>query len=126
MLAQANLIRGGLILVFAAHHCVVDETGIFDVMKLWSTFCHGGNGTEIIKPEWTDRTPLMQGEGSGRLQDYLEYTLLPAEKSATFGTESTEYISKSSDTTSSAIFFFSDASLRKLKGAATAKEDDGA
>jgi hypothetical protein len=87
MLAQANFIRGGLVLVFAVHHCVVDETGIFDVVKLWSTYCRGSNGAELVKLEWADRTPLMRGEGTGPLQDHLEYNFLPPEKSATHATK---------------------------------------
>ncbi|CZR54540.1 related to trichothecene 3-O-acetyltransferase [Phialocephala subalpina] len=121
--AQANLIRGGVVLVFAIHHCVVDETGIFDVVKLWSTFCRGADGSSLVKPEWTDRTPLMKGEGTGRLADHPEYNLLPEEKSATIESKPTEYISKASGTSSSAIFFFSDDSLARLKSSAEQKAD---
>jgi hypothetical protein len=61
MLAEANFIRGGLVLIFAVHRCVVDETGIFDVVKQWSTYCGRGNGAELVKPELADKTPLMEG-----------------------------------------------------------------
>ncbi|KAE8448462.1 hypothetical protein EG329_009527 [Mollisiaceae sp. DMI_Dod_QoI] len=118
LLAQANIIRGGVVLVFAIHHCVVDETGIFNVVKLWSTFCSGDDDSGLVKREWIDRAPLMKGEGMGRLADHPEYNLLPEEKSATHETKASEYISKTSDTSSSAIFFFSDDSLGRLKAAA--------
>ncbi|RDW58625.1 hypothetical protein BP6252_13101 [Coleophoma cylindrospora] len=123
-LAQANLIRGGLILVCAVHHCVVDETGIFNIMKLWSTYCRGGDGASIVKPEWVDRSPLREGRGTGRLQDHLEYTLRPKEKSATLLQANNEYISKSSETTGSAVIFFPDESLVRLKQAASKDLDD--
>ncbi|KAF8861992.1 hypothetical protein BDZ45DRAFT_617871 [Acephala macrosclerotiorum] len=121
--AQANFIRGGVVLVFAIHHCVVDETGIFDVVKLWSAFCCGADGSGLVKPEWTDRSPLMKGEGTGRLADHPEYNLLPEDKSATLESKPAEYISKASDTSSSAIFFFSDDSLAQLKRSADQKAD---
>ncbi|KAL2072960.1 hypothetical protein VTL71DRAFT_10284 [Oculimacula yallundae] len=123
--AQVNLIRGGAVLVIAVHHCVVDETGIFDVVKLWATCCNNGDeGSRIVKPEWTNREPLMKGEGTGRLEDHPEFTLLPPDKSATNETKAAEYISKASDTSSSAILFFSDESLAGLKTFAGAGEKE--
>ncbi|CZT04294.1 related to trichothecene 3-O-acetyltransferase [Rhynchosporium agropyri] len=122
--AQANLIRGGLVLVIAIHHCVVDETGIFDVVRLWAGCCNGSDESRIVKPEWTDRSLLMIGEGTGKLEDHPEYTLLPAEKSTTNDTKTAEYISKASDMGSSAILFFSYESLARLKIAARARDGD--
>ncbi|XMA13606.1 hypothetical protein WAI453_006397 [Rhynchosporium graminicola] len=122
--AQANLIRRGVVLVIAIHHCVVDETGIFDVVRLWAGCCNGSDESRIVKPEWTDRSLLMIGEGAGKLEDHPEYTLLPAEKSATNDTKTAEYISKASDMGSLAILFFSYESLARLKIAAGARDGD--
>lgn len=117
LLAQENIIRGGVVLVLAIHYCVVDETGIFDVVTLWSTFCSGKDGSSLVKPEWTNRTAFIKGEGTGRLSDHPEFNLLPEEKSATRAAKATEYISKAS-ASSSVIFFFSDEPLAQLKNAA--------
>ncbi|KAK6598225.1 hypothetical protein H4I95_08835 [Botrytis cinerea] len=117
-LAQANIIRGGIILVCAVHHCVMDEAGIFNVLKLWSTFCHGGNGHELVTEEWIDNSALLQGEGTGRLEDYPEYKLLPEDLS------STPYVSTSSDVAGTGVFFFSDDSLRRLKELANEGSND--
>ena len=117
-LAQANIIRGGIILVCAVHHCVMDEAGIFNVLKLWSTFCHGGNGHELVTEEWIDNSALLQGEGTGRLEDYPEYKLLPEDLS------STPYVSTSSDVAGTGVFFFSDDSLQRLKELANEGSND--
>lgn len=117
-LAQANIIRGGIILVCAVHHCVMDEAGIFNVLKLWSTFCRGGNGHELVTEEWIDNSALLQGEGTGRLEDYPEYKLLPEDLS------STPYVSTSSDVAGTGVFFFSDDSLRRLKELANEGSND--
>ncbi|KAF7890228.1 hypothetical protein EAF00_008543 [Botryotinia globosa] len=117
-LAQANIISGGIILVCAVHHCVMDEAGIFNVLKLWSTFCHGGNGYELVTEEWIDNSALLQGQGTGRLEDYPEYKLLPEDLS------STPYVSVSSDVVGTGVFFFSDDSLRRLKELANEGSND--
>lgn len=119
-LAQANLIRGGLVLVCGVHHCVMDETGIFNLIKLWSTFCHGGEGATLVGRDWIDRDVLMRGEGLGRLQDHPEYTLLPEIKPGPKPSGNPVYLSESSDVVDTAILFFSDASLKRLKALATA------
>ncbi|KAM0310971.1 hypothetical protein ACHAO8_007587 [Botrytis cinerea] len=117
-LAQANIIRGGVVLVCAVHHCVMDEAGMFNLLKLWSTFCHGGNGHELVTDEWIDNTALLQGQGTGRLEDYPEYKLLPEDLS------STPYVSVSSDVVGTGVFFFSDDALRRLKVLANEGSND--
>lgn len=125
MLAQANIIEGGLLLVVACHHCVFDENGIFNVIKLWSSYCQGDKGLHCVTPGWTDRTALMVGRGTGRLEDHPEYQLRPSENSATHSSAGSTYISQLPDTndrSNSAIFFFSDESLVRLKHDASQQE----
>ncbi|APA13817.1 hypothetical protein sscle_11g085870 [Sclerotinia sclerotiorum 1980 UF-70] len=81
LLAQANIIRGGLVLVCAVHHCVMDEAGIFNLLKLWSTFCRGENGDELVNEEWIENSTLWQGEGTGVLENHPEYKLLSDDSS---------------------------------------------
>ena len=66
----------------------------------------------------------MTGTGTGNLPDHPEFKLLPAEDSATYATtKPAEYISSVSSTSSSAIFFFSDSALAKLKTTATGENE---
>ncbi|KAI9651370.1 hypothetical protein NHQ30_001411 [Ciborinia camelliae] len=118
LLAQANIIRGGLVLVCAVHHCVMDEAGMFNLLKLWSTFCRGENGNELVDGKWIDNSALSQGAGTGELENHPEYKLLPE------STSTTPYLSYSSDVVDTGIFFFSDDSLQRLKELANEGSDD--
>ena len=121
MLAQANFLRGGLLLFFAVHHCVMDEVGLFNTLKVWSTFCRGDDGSLLVQPEWLDREPLMNGAGGGRLEDHPTYKLLGDKETEAIANGSAklpEYFAASSDA-GTAIFFISDRSLEALKRAAT-------
>lgn len=118
MLAQANFLRGGLLLFFAVHHCVLDEVGLFNVMKVWSSFCRGDNGSATVTPRWFDRSPLLQGAGTGRLEDHPEYALAP-EGAVARAAEDPSTFYPSSENVHSATFFFPDEALGRLKTAAT-------
>ncbi len=118
MIAQVNFLREGLLLFFAVHHCVVDEVGLFNVMRVWSSYCRGGGDLNLVTPQWFDRTPLSQGAGTGRLQDHPEYTLTP-EGTIARAAEDPGAFYPSSENAHSAIFFFSDEALERLRVAAT-------
>ena len=117
MMAQINFLNGGLLLFLAVHHCVMDEVGIFNVMKVWSTCTRGDPGLDFVSPQWFDREPLMQGAGTGKLEDHPEYTLSP-EGIPTNATESPEVFYPKSTNVDSAIFFLSDENLERLKSSA--------
>lgn len=117
MMAQVNFLNGGLLLFFAVHHCVMDEVGIFNVMKVWSTCARGDSGLDFISSQWFDREPLMQGAGTGKLEDHPEYTLSP-EGTPTNATESPEVFYTKSTDVDSAVFFLSDENLERLKSSA--------
>ena len=120
MLVQANFLQGGLLVFFAVHHCVMDEVGLFNTLKVWSTFCRGDDGSLLVQPEWMNREPLSHGAGRGRLEDHPTYKLLgdkEAEAIANGSVKLPEYFPASSDV-GTAIFFFSDKSLAALKKAA--------
>ena len=117
MMAQVNFLNGGLLLFFAVHHCVMDEVGIFNVMKVWSTCARGDSGLDFISSQWFDREPLMQGAGTGKLEDHPEYTLSP-EGIPTNATESPEVFYTKSTDVDSAVFFLSDENLERLKSSA--------
>ena len=128
MVAQANFLRGGLLLFFAVHHCVLDEVGLFNVMKVWSSYCRGDVGLDFITSQWFDRSPLLQGAGNGRMEDHPEYTLAPEGATVRAAEDPSTYY-PNLENVHSATFFFSDEALGRLKMAATmldpGKEDDG-
>ena len=126
MMAQANFLSGSLLIFFPIHHCVMDEIGFFNVMKVWSTCARGDTSLEFVSSQWFDREPLMQGAGTGRLEDHPEYTLSP-EEAETKATEdpSVFYLSRNSEV-ESAVFFLSVESLERLKTAATRPHESGA
>lgn len=125
MVAQANFLRGGLLLFFAVHHCVLDEMGLFNVMKVWSSCCRGDLGLDFVTSQWFDRSSLLQGAGTGRMEDHPEYTLAPEGATARAVEDPSVYY-PSSENVHSATFFFSDEALGRLKMAATKlNKDDG-
>lgn len=121
IMAQVNFLNGGLLLFFAIHHCVMDEVGIFNVMKVWSTYARGDSGLDFVSSQWFDREPLMQGAGTGKLEDHPEYTLSP-EDIPTNATESPDVFYPKSTDVDSAVFFLSDENLDRLKGSAMRTE----
>ncbi|KAK0511890.1 hypothetical protein JMJ35_005740 [Cladonia borealis] len=121
MMAQVNFLNGGLLLFFAVHHCVMDEVGMFNVLKVWSTCARGDSGLDFVSSQWFDREPLMQGAGTGKLEDHPEYTLSP-EGIPTNATESPEVFYPKSTDVDSAVFFLSDENLERLKSSAIRTE----
>ena len=125
MVAQANILRGGLLLFFAVHHCVFDEIGIFNLMKVWSSCCRGDVGNDFVTPQWFDRDPLSHGEGSGRLEDHPEYSV-SLEGASARATEDVTAFYPISANVATAVLFLSDHALEKLKTATTTPGSDAA
>lgn len=119
MLARVSLIKGGVIIAAAIHHCVMDEGGIFAVFRLWSSHCKAVDSNSIastlVSSEWTDRTILATGKGTGLMSDHPEYRLRAAEDSATKPGAIIEFVSESAVSAESAILFFADDKLERLK-----------
>lgn len=118
MVAQVNFLRGGVLLFLGFHHCVLDEVGIFNVMRVWSSYCRGEVGLDFVTPQWFDRSALSQGTGTGRLEDHLEYSLAPEGAMARAAEDPSVFFPSPADV-HSGIFFFSDEALGRLKLAAT-------
>jgi hypothetical protein len=72
MIAQANFIPGGLLLVVGIHHSAVDGSGIANVIKIWAA--NSRNGAHHITldslKEMLDRTPMMNGSTNATIDDY--------------------------------------------------------
>lgn len=121
LLAQANLINGGVLLTVGIHHTVVDDAGFHVILKLWAVYCRGDDGAALIKPEWTDATAIMTGEGTGLLEHHHEYKLRPAKQSVTHVKSYQEYISQGTEGTDTEVIFFPDDALEGVKKAALKK-----
>ncbi|CAG7915745.1 unnamed protein product [Penicillium olsonii] len=84
-LAQANFIRGGVILTWNILHMIGDGTSFCTWMKVWAEGCRRAQGLDICDPIqlppaiWDDREQVMEPSGSncGGLEDHPAYTLLP-------------------------------------------------
>ena len=115
LLVQINVILGGVILFVGVHHCVVDEVGIVNLLKVWSAFCSGGDGATMVKGEWLDRIPLKYGRGWGNPEDHPQYTIAPEENQGDAPLLDTTSLFVPKETVQTAILFFSDAALAALK-----------
>ena len=115
LLVHVNIIVGGVVLFVGVHHCVVDEIGIVNLLRVWSTFCGGGDGAALVKEEWFDRLPLKYGRGWGRPEDHPQYTIAPEENQEDAPLLDTISLFVPKETVQTAILFFSDAALAALK-----------
>ncbi|ERF68572.1 hypothetical protein EPUS_04670 [Endocarpon pusillum Z07020] len=124
MLAQVYLLHGGLFLFVAIAHTVVDERGLFNILRVWSTRCRGGQDVPLVEPHWTDRKALMQQQGKALSEDTIANLISPeGEPTSSSKTISGHSVMQSTLPPSSvgpAVFFFSNSSLARLKLAASA------
>ena len=74
--AQANFIKGGLILGMLFHHDFTDGVGSVSIMKVWAAYCRGDDGAKAIAADSLDRTRLMEGTRDSNLGEFPEYTYL--------------------------------------------------
>ena len=77
LLAQINIINGGMILGLLMDHFFTDGVGSVTVAKVWASYCRGQDGSRLVSPECVDRTRLMEGDESGRFEDFLQYSCRP-------------------------------------------------
>ena len=112
--AQVSLIRGGVILFVGVHHCVMDEIGVVNLLRVWSTYCRGEDGTALVKEEWWDNGSLQIGAGSGRPEDHPQYKIAP-EGQGDAALHDAVSLFVPNPTVQTAILFFSNDSLARLK-----------
>lgn len=84
MVAEVNIIKGGLIVVLYVHHRFTDGMGTSAVTKVWAAHCRGDESSQCVRPEMMDRERLMQGWGCASLADSPDFSLRPVEKKASF------------------------------------------
>lgn len=82
-----------------------------NLLRVWSTYCHGEDGAALIKPTWFNQEQLQKGAGSGSREDHPFYA---------FGNEGQPLFDQTSyfvpsTTVRCVILFFSNESLKRLK-----------
>lgn len=80
LLAQINLIKGGMILGFVVDHAFTDGAGSITVVRVWASYCRGEDGSQLVSHDFVDRTQLMEGDKSGKIEDFDEYIYHPEPK----------------------------------------------
>lgn len=78
--AQANFIKGGLLLTICAFHACCDATGLGIVMQTWARMTSSlqcGESLHKVDPSINDRSRLMQGVAGGGIDDFPAYLLAP-------------------------------------------------
>jgi hypothetical protein len=118
-LAQANFIRGGVLIGWNAFHMVGDATTYLTWTRIWAEECRHSQGLEIPNPLIIDdamladrqRVTRPSGNNKGRVEDHPEYTILPFTPTGTSP-------AMLSTTFRGQVFYFSPQSLAALKAEA--------
>ncbi|CAH0042449.1 unnamed protein product [Clonostachys rhizophaga] len=83
MKAQANFVKGGLLLSVGIHHAAGDATALDTIVGTWAQNTAAASGcgsfSTYDSPSY-DREPLMNGISGAPLSDFPEYQLIPAAK----------------------------------------------
>ena len=74
LLAQINFIKNGMILGFILDHAFTDGTGSVTIARVWAAYCRGEDGSQLISSDCIDRTRLMRGDESVRVEDLKGYS----------------------------------------------------
>ena len=81
-IAQANFIKGGLILATAIDHTFTDGAGSVSVLKIWAAYCRGDDGAGTIMTDDLDRGRLMKGAKAATLDEFPPYIYVDETKSS--------------------------------------------
>lgn len=116
--AQANFVKGGLLLTVGVHHSACDASALDAILSTWShntAVASGGSGSfsTFDKPS-NDRGPLMEGDlGNVDVSAFPEYVLMPTPHSSEGDLSSMSGFQM--PPLASHLFYFSPESLAKLK-----------
>ncbi|KLO81359.1 Uncharacterized protein LW93_8068 [Fusarium fujikuroi] len=116
--AQANFVKGGLLLTVGVHHSACDASALDAILSTWShntAVASGGSGSfsTFDKPS-NDRSPLMEGHlGNVDISAFPEYVLMPTPHSSEGDLSSMSGFQM--PPLASHLFHFSPESLAKLK-----------
>lgn len=123
LLAQANFVRGGLILGVSLHHSFGDGASLKMGLQTWAACCRGESAAPTLEKS-TQSERLTSSELDISLDEFPEYAIIP-ENVAGYQPEVGE--GESADNkpmpaqVDSHVFFFSAQKLKELKDLASAK-----
>ncbi|CAG9987580.1 unnamed protein product [Clonostachys byssicola] len=81
MKAQANFVKGGLLLSVGIHHAAGDATALDTIIGIWAQNTAAASGCSSFSTYDSpshDREPLMNGISGAPLSHFPEYQLIPA------------------------------------------------
>ncbi|KAJ5731189.1 uncharacterized protein N7483_005697 [Penicillium malachiteum] len=122
--AQANFIRGGVLLNWCAFHMVIDGTSAHTWMKIWAEGCRRAQDPQLNSISdsmhieshneirlWADREAVMKasGQNMGKTEDHPEYIVFDTVPT---GGPPPKLLATNYRTT---IFYFSPESMQRLK-----------
>lgn len=126
MAAQANFIKGGLLLTVAVHHSVCDASAVYTILESWANNTSAAQGLANptnYDPVSNDRTLLMNGDTSAKIEEFPEYFIQPTPvvtSTATVELHQQNAIPFNLPPMSWKIFYFSPESLAAIKQSADA------
>ncbi|KAK0510684.1 hypothetical protein JMJ35_007116 [Cladonia borealis] len=116
LLAQINYFKGGISLGMMISHAFTDGSGSVTVGRVWAAYCRGEDGSQLVSPDLVDRSRLMEGENSARIEDLGDHL---------YYAESAQPPSKpKSEPFAGELFFFTKAKLKELKEMVSKLESD--
>ena len=116
MLAQINYIKGGIGLGMMINHAFTDGSGTVTVARVWAAYCRGEDGSQLVSPDLVDRSRLMEGENSAKIEDLGDHL---------YYADSAQPPSKpKSEPFAGELFFFTKAKLKELKEMVSKLESD--
>ena len=124
--AQANFIRGGLILGISLHHSFGDGASLKTILQTWAACCRGESAAPSLT-ESSQRERLTSSETGAILEDFPEYAMIPdniAGYQPEVVKEESAEPAPMPPQVDSHVFYFSPQKLKELKKLASAKLDD--
>ena len=121
--AQANFIRGGLVLGISLHHSFGDGAALKTILQTWAACCRGESAPSTLAQS-PQRERLTSSEPGASLDEFPEYTTIP-DNIAGYQPEGVEgesaELAPMPPQVDSHIFFFSAQKLKELKDIASIK-----
>ncbi|KAI1206485.1 transferase family-domain-containing protein [Annulohypoxylon truncatum] len=114
---KLSLVKGGLILCVAVHHCTTDITGFGALLKLWASHCRtGASAAAGFDPAWLNRKALLERPDTSNRPTPASIPELLHVKGPDELTKIAALASQPSDPTTG-VFFFPQKTLQALKHA---------
>ena len=66
-----------MILGLIIDHAFTDGAGFVIISRVWAAYFRGEDGSQLISPDFVDRTQLLEGDESAKLEDFKVYFYHP-------------------------------------------------